>query len=203
MKTYDVIVAGVGGMGSATCWQLARRGQRVLGLERFDIPHAMGSSHGVNRIIRLAYWEHPSYVPLLRRAYELWRELEHLRGERLLVVTGSIDAGRTDSRTVAGSLQSCAAHSLPHEVLDAGALCRRFPAFKVPSDFAAVYQADGGFVLSERAIVAFVEAAHELGAAIHAREPVISWDAVDDVVIVTTGSATYRTARLVVTAGPG
>src|SRR5918993_4557871 len=95
-KRYDVIVAGVGGMGSATCWQLARRGQRVLGLERFDIPHALGSSHGQNRIIRLAYYEHPSYVPLLRRAFELWRETETLSGAHLLFVTGGIDAGPED-----------------------------------------------------------------------------------------------------------
>src|ERR1700712_529497 len=91
-RRFDVIVAGVGGMGSATAYQLARRGQRVLGLERYDIPHAMGSSHGVTRIIRLAYYEHPSYVLLLRRVYELWRELEQTFGEQLLHITGSIDA---------------------------------------------------------------------------------------------------------------
>src|ERR1700720_2896860 len=90
---YDAIVVGIGGMGSATAFHLARRGQRVLGLERFDIPHAMGSSHGVTRIIRLAYYEHPSYVPLLQRAFELWRELQASAGEQLLYITGSIDAG--------------------------------------------------------------------------------------------------------------
>ena len=92
-RRFDAIVIGVGGMGSAAVYHLARRGQRVLGLERFDIPHSMGSSHGVNRIIRLAYYEHPSYVPLLRRAYELWRELERSVGEQLLHITGSLDAG--------------------------------------------------------------------------------------------------------------
>jgi sarcosine oxidase len=92
-KTYDVIVAGVGAMGAAACWQLARRGKRVLGLERFAVPHTRGSSHGVNRIIRLAYFEHPNYVPLLRRAYELWREAEGAWGEQLLYVTGGVDAG--------------------------------------------------------------------------------------------------------------
>ncbi len=90
---YDVIVIGVGGMGSATVHELARRGLRVLGLERFDVPHALGSSHGVNRIIRLAYFEHPSYVPLLRRAHERWRELEAASGEQLLHITGSLDVG--------------------------------------------------------------------------------------------------------------
>src|SRR5438874_10100063 len=92
-SSYDAIVVGVGGMGSATVYELARRGRRVLGLERYDIPHDLGSSHGVSRIIRLAYWEHPAYVPLLRRAFEQWRALELRCGERLLIVTGSIDAG--------------------------------------------------------------------------------------------------------------
>src|ERR1043165_7270205 len=100
---YDVIGAGPGGMGSAAIWQLARRGKRVLGLERFDIPNAMGSSHGLTRIIRLAYYEHPSYVPLLRRAYELWRELEQQAGGRLLHITGSIDAGPAGSDCFEGS----------------------------------------------------------------------------------------------------
>src|SRR5579875_654449 len=90
---FDVIVVGVGGMGSAACWQLARRGVRVLGLERFDIPHAMGSSHGISRIIRLPYYEDPAYVPLLHRAYALWREAERATGESLLVTTGSLDGG--------------------------------------------------------------------------------------------------------------
>ena len=102
--SYDAIVVGVGGMGSAACWHLARRGRRVLGLERFDIPHAMGSSHGVTRIIRLPYYEDPAYVPLLRRAYALWRELEAASGETLLVITGSIDAGPEDGAIFQGAL---------------------------------------------------------------------------------------------------
>ena len=101
-RRFDVIVVGVGGMGSATVYHLARRGYRVLGLERFDIPHERGSSHGVTRIIRLAYYEHPAYVPLLRRAYELWRELQALAGEELLVITGSIDAGPPSQRRLRG-----------------------------------------------------------------------------------------------------
>src|SRR3954470_22573940 len=100
---YDVIVVGVGGMGSAAVYHLARRGLSVLGIERFDIPHELGSSHGESRIIRLAYAEHPGYVPLLRRAYELWRDLEIRAGEKLLIVTGGIDAGAGESATVRGS----------------------------------------------------------------------------------------------------
>src|SRR5438552_11027123 len=103
----DAIVIGVGGMGSAALYHLARRGAHVLGLEQFEIPHNRGSSHGLTRIIRLAYWEHAAYVPLLRRAYELWHELERSAGEVLLVTTGSIDAGPHGSRPVRGVLEAC------------------------------------------------------------------------------------------------
>ncbi len=97
-ERYDAVVVGVGGMGSATLYHLARRGKRVLGLERFDVPHELGSSHGYTRIIRLAYFEHSSYVPLVRRAYELWRELEADAGEQLLHITGIVEGGRPDLR---------------------------------------------------------------------------------------------------------
>ena len=113
---YDVIVIGVGGMGSATVYELAKRGQRVLGLERFNVPHEQGSSHGVNRIIRLAYYEDPSYVPLLKRAYERWRELERETGEQILHITGSIDAGPEEHEVFKGSYESCLEYGLPHEV---------------------------------------------------------------------------------------
>ncbi|HEX2135961.1 MAG TPA: N-methyl-L-tryptophan oxidase [Microvirga sp.] len=201
-SSYDVIVAGVGGMGSATCHQLARRGRRVLGLERFDIPHAMGSSHGQNRIIRLAYFEHPAYVPLLRRAYELWREAEHLSGERLLFVTGGVDAGRENGRIVAGSLASCREHALAHELVDAEELARRHPGWQLPADFVAVLQPDAGFVASERAIVAHVGLALDAGADIRAREPMLGWEVTGaGTVRVRTERGAYEAERLVLSTG--
>lgn len=198
---YDVIVAGVGGMGSATVYNLARRGAKVLGLEQFDIPHELGSSHGVTRIIRLAYAEHPDYVPLLRRAYELWRELEVQAGERLLIITGGFDIGQAQTGIVRGSLQACAQHDLPHEVLDAETLRRRFPGYQLPPSMVAVYQPDAGFLLPERCIVAHVDAALRLGAEVHSREPVIEWGIGDGSVWVRTERQTYRARRLVITAG--
>ncbi|MEA3154755.1 MAG: sarcosine oxidase [Betaproteobacteria bacterium] len=200
--TYDVIVVGVGGMGSATVYHLARRGLKVLGLEQFDIPNELGSSHGVSRIIRLAYAEHPNYVPLLRRAYELWRELENRVDERLLIITGGIDAGEENSATVKGSLSSCAIHDLSHECLDATALTRRFPGYRLASGMVGVYQPDAGFLLPERCIVAHVAAAQQLGAEVHARERVISWSAEQNGIVVTTDHGTYRARKMVVTAGP-
>jgi sarcosine oxidase len=200
-QRYDVIVVGIGGMGAATAWQLARRGKRVLGLERFNIGHAMGSSHGVNRIIRLAYFEHPDYVPLLRRAYELWREAETAFGEQLLFVTGSIDAGPDGSRVVDGSLESCRQHGLAHEVLDAGQMSRRFPGWRLPHGFRAVFQPDGGFVASERAILAHVALALAAGADIRARERVLAWEPLGDGVRVRTDRGIHEADRLVLSAG--
>jgi sarcosine oxidase len=198
---HDAIVIGVGGMGSATLYHLARRGWNVLGIEQFDIPHELGSSHGVSRIIRLAYAEDPRYVPLLRRSYELWRELEHRAGERLLIITGGIDAGPRNSETIEGSLRSCAEHHLPHELLDADALQQRFPGYRLPSHMAAVHQPDAGFLLPERCVVAHVEAAQKLGAEVHAREAVQTWCVENAIVIVETNKATYRAKKLIVTAG--
>ena len=176
MTHYDAIVLGVGGMGSSALYHLARRDLRVLGIERYNIPHEMGSSHGLTRIIRLAYYEHPSYVPLLRRAYELWRHLENMVQERLLIVTGSIDASPADGEVFTGSKASCDIHHLPHEVLDHRELKARFPGYRLPKGIMALYQPDGGFLLSERCIVAHVMAAQELGAEVHGQEHVMGWE---------------------------
>jgi len=198
---YDVIVIGVGGMGSATVFHLARRGKKVLGLEQFDVPHQLGSSHGVNRIIRLAYAEHPSYVPLLRRAYELWRELEHGTGERLLFVTGGIDAGPENGALVSGSVHSCHEHGIPHELLSAAEVRRRFPGYRLGRGMVAVYQADAGFVMAERSIVAHASAALERGAEIHGRERVLDWKVSRGAVRVRTDRGSYEAERLVLAAG--
>lgn len=199
---YDAIVIGVGGMGSAALCHLARRGKQVLGLERFDIPHQLGSSHGLTRIIRLAYYEHPSYVPLLRRAYALWRELQQEAGEQLLHLTASVDAGPPDSAVVQGALQSCALHDLPHQVLNSAELHARFPAYHLPADFLAVLQPEGGFLLSERCIVHHVLQAQSLGAQVHAREQVLEWEPLPNGVRVRTDRGTYEAEKLVITAGP-
>ena len=199
---YDAIVVGLGAMGSAACWQLAKRGQRVLGLERFDIPHAQGSYHGVTRIIRLAYYEGPAYVPLLRRAYALWAEASDAFGERLLITTGSFDAGPADSEGFRGSLDSCLTHDIKHEVLTGAEVNARHPGYRLPDDFQALYQPDGGFILSERAVVGHVTMAQALGAEIHGREAVLEWAPIaGGGVRVTTTRGSYEAARLVLSAG--
>ncbi len=197
-RRYDAIVIGVGGMGSAAVYHLAKRGKQVLGLERYDIPNAMGSSHGVTRIIRLAYYEHPSYVPLLRQSYALWRELEKDFGEKLLYITGSIDAG---PEVFEGSRRSCELHNLPYEVLTGKQLTERYPGYRLPLDTMALLQPEGGFLLSERCIVAHVMLAMSQGAEVHGREKVLDWEPLGDGVRVRTDRATYEAGRLVITAG--
>jgi sarcosine oxidase len=197
-----VIVIGVGAMGSAALYHLAGRGLRVLGLEQFHIPHDKGSSHGVNRIFRLAYYEHPSYVPLMRRARDLWIEVETKVDEKLVYVTGSIDAGPPDSEVFAGSRESCLIHALDHEVLDSDQLTQRFPGYRLPEDMMGLFQPEGGFVLSERAIEAQVRVAVANGAEVETRQPVRQWRPTPDgAVQVETATGNYEAGKLIITAG--
>ena len=198
---YDAIVVGLGGMGSATAFHLARRGARVLGLERFDVIHPFGSSHGLNRIIRLAYSEHPSYVPLLRRAYELWHELENLDGRQLLWTTGSLEGGLAGGETFTGALRAAELHDLPHEVLTGAEVNGRWPAYRLPEEHRLVHQPDGGFVACEEAVLAHVRQALARGADLRWRVPIEAWEPVGEGVRVRAGGATYEADRLVLAAG--
>ena len=200
-RHYDAIVIGLGGMGSAALYKLAQRDKRVLGIEQFGIAHDKGSSHGVTRIIRLAYHEHPSYVPLMRRAYQLWRDLEASAGEQILHITGSIDAGPPGSAYFAGSLQSCEEHNLPHQVLTSKELTGRFPGYRLPSETMAVFQDEGGFLLPERCISLFVEQAQELGAVVHTDERMLEWHPTGGGVQVRTENGEYEAETLVISAG--
>ena len=200
-SSYDVIVIGVGAMGSATCHALAGRGVRVLGLERFDVPHALGSSGGHTRLVRLVYYEHPDYVPLLRRAYAGWDALGEELGEPLLQRTGALYLGRPEGEFIAGSLRAAREHGLAHEILDAASVGERCGPFRVPERFTAIYEPDAGFVWCERAIAGFVGRALRLGAEVHGRETVQSWSAGAHGVRVVTDRATYQAGHLVITAG--
>ncbi len=154
---FDVIVVGVGAMGSSACFHLGRRGAAVLGLEQFDIPHTLGSSHGASRMIRMAYYEHPDYVPLLRRAYELWDELEQSTGQKLLHVTGGLYIGPPEGGLVGGSLRAARQHGLEHELLESGAIAERFPMFRVPAGWAGMYEERAGLLLPEHVVAAQAE----------------------------------------------
>jgi sarcosine oxidase len=199
---YDVAVIGAGAMGSAITYHLARRGLKVVTLERYTVPNEIGSSHGLTRIIRLAYFEHPSYVPLLQRAFHLWRDLEQATGERLLVVTGSLDLGPSSSPVVEGSFRSCQAHSLPHEVLDGPAITKRFPAFQVPADYAAVYQPQGGFLAPERCTAAHAALARALGAEIRERTTVAAVEPDERGVTLYADNVRLRARQAILALGP-
>jgi sarcosine oxidase len=164
MAAFDVAVIGLGAMGSAALFSLARQGRRVVGIEQFEPAHDKGSSHGESRIIRLSYFEHPSYVPLVRRALEKWRELEELSGQTILTVTGVLEAGYPGSPLVSGSLEASRQHDLTHEVLSAADIAWRFPGFKVPSHWTGLFQPEGGFLRPELAIREFVRQADNHGA---------------------------------------
>jgi sarcosine oxidase len=172
---FDAIVVGCGAMGSAACMQLAQRGAKVLGLEQFDIPHALGSSHGYSRMIRLAYYEHPDYVPLLRRAYALWDQLEKVSGQKLLYLTGGIYMGPPAGEVVSGALKAARMHGLEHELLERKAISQRFPQFSLPEDFVGVWEPQAGFLLPEKVISAHCEQALRAGAELHGREKVLQW----------------------------
>ncbi|MCW2681123.1 MAG: soxA [Frankiales bacterium] len=193
--TYDVVVVGLGGMGSAAAAALARRGQRVLGLDRYRPVHDQGASHGETRIVRKAYFEGSAYVPLLLRAYELWDELG------LLTRNGGLFLGAPDSRVLAGSLATAQEWDLPHELLDAAEVHRRFPAFTPPGDTVALLERDAGWVSPEAAVGAQLERAARAGAELHHQEPVDAWEATADGVRVTTARGTYEAGALVLAPG--
>jgi sarcosine oxidase len=199
--TYDVIVVGLGAMGSATACHIARRGVRVLGLDRFSPPHAFGSSHGETRIIREAYFEHPVYVPMVQRAYELWRDLENESGTALLRETGGVMIGRPDSDLVKGARHSAELHGLRHEMLTAGEVRERFPALHPESDMVAVWEARAGVLFPDACISAHLAQAQRYGAELHYEEPMLRWEVDGDDIRVLTAQGDYRSRQLIVTAG--
>ncbi len=201
MPTYDAIVVGLGAHGSAAAYHLAKRGLSVLGIDRFARGHTLGSSGGLSRIIRLSYYEHPDHVPLLRRAWELWRELERESGESLLTQTGGLYMGPPEGELVSGALASAKEHRLAHEMLDAAELCRRYPLFHIEDDWLGLFDVQAGWLAPERAIETHLRMAERHGASLRFEEPVARWERDGDGVLVTTASGTYRAARLVLTAG--
>jgi sarcosine oxidase len=199
--TYDVAIAGLGAMGSAAALAIARRGGRVVGFDRFRPPHSFGSSHGESRIIREAYFERPFYVPLVRRAYARWREIEQERGARLLLRCGGISIGLPESEIVRGAIASARMHDVPHEQLSAAEVQRRFPAWRVPEKMVGVWDPGAGVLDPERCIDTLLSLATARGARLAFEEPVVSWRATGDGVEVRTVAGVYHAGHLVLSAG--
>ena len=193
--TCDVVVVGLGGVGSAAAAVLARRGARVLGLDRYPPVHDQGASHGETRIVRTAYFEGAAYVPLLRRAYALWDELG------LLTRTGGLFLGERGSAVLEGSRATAEAEDLPHEVLDAGEVRRRFPLFRPPPATVALFEPEAGWVPPEAAVAAQLDRAAGAGADLRFGEPVLSWSAGPSGVRVTTPAGSYDAGALVLAPG--
>lgn len=199
---FDVIVLGVGSMGASTCYQLAERGYKVLGLEQFDIPHELGSHGGQSRIIRKAYAEHPDYVPLLERAYQNWKSLEAITGEQVYFKTGLLYCGETNDPFIKGVKVSSEKYTIPVEELSQEEANKRYPQFKLPTGYKQLLEPDAGFVTPERSILLYTEQAIKKGALIRTREKVKDWKRAQGTITVTTDKGQYQAKKLVITAGP-
>ncbi len=206
--TYDCIVIGIGGVGSAAIWEAAKRGWKVLGIDRFGTAHDRGSSHGQSRIIRRAYFEHPHYVPLVNRAYELWDELtkRHRTSPEvkpLLLNTGLLQVGHPDSSLIRGVQTSAATHDLRIEVFTPNEIEERLPILNIPHDQIGIFEAGAGVLRVERCVAAMIGQATKLGAEIVTNTAVQDWFVEDNgTVVVKSDAGDFRANRLVIAAGP-
>lgn len=199
--TYDVVVAGLGGFGSAAAAHLARRGLRVLGLDPRPGAHAEGSSHGESRIVRQVYYEGASYVPLLLRTYELWADVRTPTGDPVLRTTGALFLGASDTRVMAGSVETAQRWGLPHEVLEADEVAARFPALRPPPGTIGLFEPGGGLVGPEAAVAAQLRAATAAGAELRHDESVTGWEPADDGVRISTSRGRLTAGSLVLAPG--
>ena len=202
MASWDAIVIGLGGVGSAAAYHLAHNGQHVLGIDQYPAVHALGSSHGQTRIIRQAYFEHSAYVPLLRRAYALWDELGERAGAQFLYRTGLVEFGPADGVVIPGVLRSARDHNLEVELLSVEEVNRRWPQMSAPPHLQAVIEREAGYLKVEECVAAQLKLAKQAGATLLHETPVIDWQADGAGVKVTTHSGIYRAARLILAAGP-
>jgi sarcosine oxidase len=200
-EKFDAIVVGLGGVGSAALFHLARRGVKAVGIDRFPPGHDRGSSHGDSRVIRLAYFEHPDYVPLLRRSYALWSELERLSGRNLYNETGILQAGPPDGEVVQGVLSAAKKHQLEVDSLSAAEANKRFPWFRVPETMSAVFERRAGWLRVEDCVRAQAAEAEKLGAKLAIGEPALRWRAGGGSVEVSCAGTAYSAAKLILAPG--
>lgn len=202
MSTWDVIVFGLGGVGSAAAYHLSRQGHRVLGIDQFSPGHDKGSSHGRTRIIRQAYFEDPAYVPLLQRAYELWKELENETGQHLFHRTGIVEMGPMDGVVIPGIIESATQHKLDIEQLSAKDVESRWPGIRAEDDWAAVVENNAGYLCVEDCVLAHLDLARKHGAKLRHNEKIVDWKFSGSSIEVRTDSGSEQGAHLVIAAGP-
>lgn len=201
MPTYDAIVIGMGGVGSAAMAQLARRGARALGIDRYCPPHDRGSTHGQTRAIRQAYFEHPDYVPLVAESYALWRELEAEAGRTLFHQVGLIEVGPADGQVVPGVKRAAEQYRLEVESLDGGQIEQRWPGLRAPDSLVGVFEPTAGYLLVEDCVRAYLESAERAGAELMTDTVVHEWRADGAGVVVCTSEGEFAADRLVIAAG--
>ena len=209
-NTFDTIVCGLGAMGSAAVYQLAKRGNKVLGLDRFSPPHASGSSHGESRIIRQAIGEGEEYVPLVLRSYELWREIEKATGKELLTITGGLTLESQNSEAVMHgrpdfldqAIRCAEKFDIRHEILETADVRKRYPQFAV-TDERAYFEYETGFLRPELCIETQLQLACKHGAVVQTNETIVSVESRgDSVVTVETNCGAYCAEKVIITAGP-
>ena len=200
-SSFDAIVLGVGSMGSSTCAFLTRRGYRVLGLEQFDIPHELGSHTGQSRIIRMAYAEHPDYVPLLVRAYENWKALEEQSGSKVYYKTGLVYFGKPTDATMKGVHESANKYRIEVNTLSEDETARKYPQFRLPPGYERLEEPNAGFVTPERAILLFTDQALRHGATILTKTKVSEWKRDGGAITVRTSRGDFSCKKLIITAG--
>lgn len=198
---YDTIVIGAGSMGSATCYYLAKAGQKVLGIEQFSPPHERGSHAGQSRIIRKAYFEHPDYVPLLERAYKNWEALESETGSQLYHPTGIVYFGMPDNENIEGIRRSAALHDIHIENWARDKAFKKYPQFEIPHEFDIIFEPAAGMVMPATTIETYVRTAELLGAVILKDTAVLKWMQEAKKIRVITAAADYTADKLVITAG--
>jgi sarcosine oxidase len=201
--TYDLVVVGLGGMGSATLARASLRGGRVLGIEQFARGHDLGSSGGRSRIIRQAYFEDPNYVPLLVRAYELWGDLERRTGATVWDLVGVLMVGGDDSPALAGTLRAAREFDLPLDELDAAEIVRRYPGTTPRAHEHGLFERNAGAVFPEAAIAAHLQLAESNGAEMRFETTVAGIEPRADGIRVTLLDGTsVMASRLALCAGP-
>lgn len=197
-----MIVVGLGAMGGATAFHLTRQGARVIGIDQHDPPHGAGSSHGESRIIREAYFEDPVYVPMVRRAFQLWGDLEEELECVLFHRTRALMVGEPGSHIISGAEKSAALHNIPIRRFDPDELARTFPAFRVPPGTVAVLEQRAGVLHAEACVAAHLVGAEAHGAKLRTNEAVVGWRRANGSVEVRTPRETYSAAQVVFAAGP-
>ena len=201
-RHFDVIVLGVGSMGSSTCYYLAKQGVKVLGLEQFDIPNELSSHAGQTRIIRKAYFEHPDYVPLLEKSYQNWKHLEDITGTQVYFKTGLLYFGNSNHPVMKGVHASANKYNIKLDTLSAKDMKTTYPQINISNDFEKLFEPEAGFITPERAILLYTDKALQNGAVIKTKIKVLEWRKTANGIEVTTSGGSYFANKLIITAGP-